>query len=171
MALSSRWLADAITAEVPSDDRRVLELGPGTGAFTHALLRSGIPEDTLALVERDPAFARLLRTWFPAATARMRCGSPIARPIANSRQRSAAYLVSPCRGHRSNAFSQGRWNAWRKAPIYSSSPMDRLPSSRNRPVWTILPRASVATFRSTCRRRACIGSPVTIVKADICTLY
>ncbi|KNY16187.1 hypothetical protein AKG11_13670 [Shinella sp. SUS2] len=68
VAPSSRWLADAITAEVPRDGGRVLELGPGTGVFTRALLRRGIPEGALTLVERDPAFARLLRSRFPAAT-------------------------------------------------------------------------------------------------------
>lgn len=68
VAPSSRWLADAITTEVSPDGGRVLELGPGTGAFTRALLRRGTPENALTLVERDPAFARLLRARFPAAT-------------------------------------------------------------------------------------------------------
>lgn len=67
VAPSSRRLANAITEEVPPDGRRVLELGPGTGAFTHALLRRGIPEGALTLVERDPVFAQLLRVRFPAA--------------------------------------------------------------------------------------------------------
>lgn len=79
VAPSSRWLADAITAEVPPDGGTVLELGPGTGAFTRALLRRGVPEDAVTLVERDPGFARLLRTRFPAATV-LECDAAAATP-------------------------------------------------------------------------------------------
>jgi phospholipid N-methyltransferase len=45
----------------------VLELGPGTGVFTRALLGRGLCEDELILVEQDPHFARLLRRDFPDA--------------------------------------------------------------------------------------------------------
>lgn len=67
VAPSSRWLADAMTAEIPVDGS-VLELGPGTGAFTRALLRRGVREAAVTLVERNPDFAQLLRKRFPAAT-------------------------------------------------------------------------------------------------------
>ncbi len=38
----------------------MLELGPGTGIFTQALLARGIPEERLVLVEADNRFATLL---------------------------------------------------------------------------------------------------------------
>lgn len=67
IAPSSRWLADAVTAEVSSDAGPVLELGAGTGVFTRALLRRGVPEEALTLIEREPVFVELLRKRFPAA--------------------------------------------------------------------------------------------------------
>ena len=47
---------------------RVMELGPGTGTVTRAILDSGVAERNLYLVERDAGFARLLRERFPRAT-------------------------------------------------------------------------------------------------------
>ena len=68
IAPSSRWLADAITAEVSRDAGPVLELGAGTGVFTQALLRRGVSEEALTLIEREPVFVELLRKRFPAAS-------------------------------------------------------------------------------------------------------
>jgi phosphatidylethanolamine/phosphatidyl-N-methylethanolamine N-methyltransferase len=45
----------------------VLELGPGTGAVTEALLQHGLREDRLVAIERNPTMARLLRKRFPLA--------------------------------------------------------------------------------------------------------
>ncbi|MGX5849524.1 class I SAM-dependent methyltransferase [Mesorhizobium sp. PL10] len=45
----------------------MLELGPGTGLFTQALLERGVRERDLTLVEADPDFASLLTRRFPAA--------------------------------------------------------------------------------------------------------
>jgi phospholipid N-methyltransferase len=44
-----------------------MELGPGTGVFTRALLGRGVSEDQLILVEQDPRFARLLQRDYPDA--------------------------------------------------------------------------------------------------------
>nr|CAD6629930.1 methyltransferase domain-containing protein [arsenite-oxidising bacterium NT-25] len=68
IAPSSRWLADAITADISAQSGHVLELGAGTGALTRALLRRGVDEEALTLIEREPAFARLLRERFPFAS-------------------------------------------------------------------------------------------------------
>lgn len=43
----------------------VLELGPGTGVFTAALLARGLTPERLTLVEYDPDFAAALRVRFP----------------------------------------------------------------------------------------------------------
>ena len=83
VAPSSRRLAEAITADISPRSGPVLELGPGTGVFTQALLRRGVPEAALTLVEREPAFAELLRIRFPAASV-LEC--------------DAATLPSGCRG-------------------------------------------------------------------------
>ncbi len=79
-----RWLADplrigAIAPSAPALARRmarevrvrpgevVVELGPGTGAVTRALLRAGVPEKSLVLVERDAEMHDFLSRRFPDA--------------------------------------------------------------------------------------------------------
>lgn len=46
----------------------VIELGPGTGAITDALIARGVSEKRLLLVEFDPGFCALLRERYPQAT-------------------------------------------------------------------------------------------------------
>lgn len=45
----------------------VMELGPGTGAFTCSLLERGVREEDLTLVELSTSFAGLLQRRFPKA--------------------------------------------------------------------------------------------------------
>jgi phosphatidylethanolamine/phosphatidyl-N-methylethanolamine N-methyltransferase len=66
---SSRVLARAMARYVdPQSTGPVIELGPGTGPVTQALVRQGIDPARLILVEFNPDFCRLLRTRYPAAT-------------------------------------------------------------------------------------------------------
>lgn len=46
----------------------VIELGPGTGAITNALIEHGVDPKRLVLVEYDPGFCALLRDRYPQAT-------------------------------------------------------------------------------------------------------
>lgn len=62
---SGRSLANLITADLAAFDKPIIELGPGTGAFTQVLLERGVPEHRLVLVEADPDFARALEVRFP----------------------------------------------------------------------------------------------------------
>ncbi len=65
---SSRQLATAMACWLPSDPESfVLELGPGTGAVTQALIGRGLREERLVAIERNPKMARLLRQRFPRA--------------------------------------------------------------------------------------------------------
>jgi phosphatidylethanolamine/phosphatidyl-N-methylethanolamine N-methyltransferase len=68
IAPSGRWLADALTKYVPakaeSRPRRILEVGPGTGAVTTALVRRLAPQDSLTLVELNDRFVEHLRGRF-----------------------------------------------------------------------------------------------------------
>ena len=66
---SSRVLARAMARYVdPQSNGPVIELGPGTGPVTQALVRQGVDPARLILVEFNPDFCRLLRTRYPAAT-------------------------------------------------------------------------------------------------------
>jgi phosphatidylethanolamine/phosphatidyl-N-methylethanolamine N-methyltransferase len=47
---------------------RVLELGPGTGPVTEALIKHGIAEERLILIEFDASFVKMLHERFPKAT-------------------------------------------------------------------------------------------------------
>jgi phospholipid N-methyltransferase len=67
VAPSGRPLAKTITREIGPESGPVLELGPGTGVFTEALLRRGVPEAALTLVEAAPDLAATLRERFPTA--------------------------------------------------------------------------------------------------------
>jgi phosphatidylethanolamine/phosphatidyl-N-methylethanolamine N-methyltransferase len=52
----------------PDSDGPVVELGPGTGPVTEALVRAGVAPERLVLVEFNPTFCRLLRSRYPDAT-------------------------------------------------------------------------------------------------------
>jgi len=66
---SSKPLARAMAQYVdPDATGPVIELGPGTGPITEALIEHGVEESRLVLVEFNPAFCQLLRERFPEAT-------------------------------------------------------------------------------------------------------
>ena len=65
---SSRLLAAAMARWLPANrESYVLELGPGTGMVTQALLRRGLREEKLVAIEHNPKMAQLLRERFPRA--------------------------------------------------------------------------------------------------------
>ncbi len=66
---SSKLLARTMAGFVDPDvEGPVIELGPGTGPITEALVEHGVDERRLVLVEFNPSFCRLLRTRYPKAT-------------------------------------------------------------------------------------------------------
>ncbi|HET9715933.1 MAG TPA: methyltransferase [Pseudolabrys sp.] len=66
---SSRVLARTMARYVdPQQHGPVIELGPGTGPVTEALVRRGVDPARLVLVEFNPDFCRLLRARYPAAS-------------------------------------------------------------------------------------------------------
>ena len=68
VAPSSPKLAAAMARWLPRDPESfVLELGPGTGAVTGALIKRGLREDRLVAIEHNPTLAKLLRKRFPRA--------------------------------------------------------------------------------------------------------
>ena len=68
VAPSSPQLGAAMARWLPRNrDSYVLELGPGTGAVTEALLKHGLREDRLIAIEFNPNLAKLLRKRFSSA--------------------------------------------------------------------------------------------------------
>lgn len=65
---SGRFLARAMAQCVDATaEGLVIELGPGTGPVTEALLAHGVSPERLVLVEYDGAFCKLLERRFPKA--------------------------------------------------------------------------------------------------------
>ena len=63
---SGHWLAESVAAQIdPEPGGAVLELGPGTGAVTHAIRERGISDYELIAIESDRRFVRLLRRQMP----------------------------------------------------------------------------------------------------------
>ncbi len=61
----ARMMASCIDPATPGP---VIELGPGTGPVTEALIERGFAEERLVLVEFNPGFCRMLARRFPKAT-------------------------------------------------------------------------------------------------------
>jgi phosphatidylethanolamine/phosphatidyl-N-methylethanolamine N-methyltransferase len=64
-AALSRLMASFVDPECPGP---IVELGPGTGVVTDALVKRGIDEARLVLIEYSPDFCKLLEERFPRAT-------------------------------------------------------------------------------------------------------
>src|ERR1700761_8894471 len=68
VAPSSPMLGAAMAKWLPHNPHSyVLELGPGTGAVTDALLKHGLREDRLVAIDNNPNLAKLLRKRFHQA--------------------------------------------------------------------------------------------------------
>ena len=92
---SSRVLARAMAAYVdPNTKGPVIELGPGTGPVTEALVAQGIDPARLILVEFDPTFCRLLRQRYPAATVVQGDAYSLRRVLGSHLAEPAAAVVS-----------------------------------------------------------------------------
>ena len=66
---SGKILARAMARYVdPGSTGPIVELGPGTGPVTEALVETGVDPSRLVLVESNAAFCRILRARYPEAT-------------------------------------------------------------------------------------------------------
>ena len=92
---SSRALARTMATYVdPKIPGAVVELGPGTGPVTEALIAQGIDPGRLVLVEFDGTFCRLLRARYPAATVVQGDAYGLKAVLAGLLQEPAAAVVS-----------------------------------------------------------------------------
>lgn len=67
VAPSGAALSRLMVAGISEQTGPVIELGPGTGVFTRALIARGVPEENLVLIEYGDEFAERLGRRFPAA--------------------------------------------------------------------------------------------------------
>jgi phosphatidylethanolamine/phosphatidyl-N-methylethanolamine N-methyltransferase len=87
----ARAMARYVEPEVPGP---VVELGPGTGPVTEALVDHGVDPARLVLVEFNPTFCQLLRARFPAATVIQADAYGLRRALAKLLRQPAAAMVS-----------------------------------------------------------------------------
>jgi phosphatidylethanolamine/phosphatidyl-N-methylethanolamine N-methyltransferase len=87
----ARAMARYVEPELPGP---VVELGPGTGPVTEALVEHGVDPARLVLVEFNPVFCHLLRGRFPAATVIQADAYGLRRALASLLRRPAAAVVS-----------------------------------------------------------------------------
>lgn len=90
---SSRVLARTMARFVdPQSKGPVIELGPGTGPVTEALVKHGITPDRLVLVEFNPHFCQILRKRYPDATVIQGDAYRLGRLFDDLKQKAAAVV-------------------------------------------------------------------------------
>lgn len=95
VAPSGPMLARRMASYVdPAGSGPVIELGPGTGAITAALVARGVDPKRLVLVEYSVDFCRLLHERFPAATVVHGDAYTLTRTLAGRLSEPADALVS-----------------------------------------------------------------------------
>lgn len=68
LAPSSRTMARVMVQGLSETSGPIVEIGPGTGVFTRAILDAGVAPERLTLFELNPRFCDALRTKFPGVT-------------------------------------------------------------------------------------------------------
>jgi phosphatidylethanolamine/phosphatidyl-N-methylethanolamine N-methyltransferase len=160
---SGKYLARAMARAVdPSVPGPIIELGPGTGPVTEALVARGIAPDRLVLVEYDADFCARLRLRFPTATVVQGDAYHLAQTLAGLLPVPAAAVVSSlplttkpdrvCIQLAQDAFSLMRPGAPFVQFTYGvTSPVPRRiagMSAQDSPrVWRNVPPARVWTYR------------------------
>ena len=92
---SGRFLARTMARYVDIDSPGpVIELGPGTGPVTEALVERGVDPARLVLVEFNPVFCRLLRSRYPEATVVQGDAYSLKRLLESLLKEPAAAVVS-----------------------------------------------------------------------------
>ena len=87
----ARTMASYVDPTVPGP---VIELGPGTGPVTEALVEQGVDPSRLVLVEFNPEFCRLLRSRYPEATVIRGDAYSLRRLLGSMLLQPAAAIVS-----------------------------------------------------------------------------
>lgn len=87
----ARTMASYVDPSIPGP---VIELGPGTGPVTEALVEQGVDPSRLVLLEFNPEFCRLLRNRYPQATVIRGDAYSLSRVLSNMLSEPAAAVVS-----------------------------------------------------------------------------
>lgn len=164
---SGRSLARYMAMQVdPASAGPVIELGPGTGPVTQALIERGIDEARLIMVEYDPDFCALLAARYPRATIVQGDAYALAKTLEGRVAAPAAAVVSslplllrsePERlALLADAFAlmqpgaplvQFTYGLKSPVPRSGAGGAAHFQSRRSRPIWLNLPPAHVWVYR------------------------
>lgn len=162
---SGRFLARAMArAAGPLDDGLVVELGPGTGPVTRALIERGVAAEQLILVEYESAFCRLLVQRFPGV--RVLQGDAFALrdtlaglsdrpiraivsslPLLNQPQARRTALIEDAFGLMAPGGVFVQFTYGMASPIPRPAEPGRIVGQASAPIWLNLPPARVWTYR------------------------
>jgi phosphatidylethanolamine/phosphatidyl-N-methylethanolamine N-methyltransferase len=165
---SGRFLARAMASYVdPDTDGPIIELGPGTGPVTEALLERGVAQERLILVEYDASFCKLLARRFPKARIVQGDAYRLAETLRPVLTEPAACIVSslplltrPDRGRLSllrdafelmrpeGTFIQFTYGLASPVPLTSRLSGLRFRAEASHSVWLNLPPARVWVYRA-----------------------
>jgi phosphatidylethanolamine/phosphatidyl-N-methylethanolamine N-methyltransferase len=162
---SGRFLARAMARAVgPNRPGLVVELGPGTGPVTKALIERGVAAQDLALVEYEPAFCRLLAQRYPGVRVLQGDAYDLTRSLAELRGRpiravvSSLPLLNEPQARRQELLLQAfglmepggvfvQFTYGVVSPVPRRIGGLRLSAEAGAPVWLNLPPARVWTYR------------------------
>jgi phosphatidylethanolamine/phosphatidyl-N-methylethanolamine N-methyltransferase len=165
---SGRFLARAMARAVEATGPGlVVELGPGTGPVTKALIERGVAPENLVLVEYEASFCRLLAERFPKVRVLQGDAYRLTQSLAELRGRPIRAFVSslpllnepPARRQDlvAEAFAlMGPGGVFVQFTYGVASPIPRqidgltLSAEVGAPVWFNLPPARVWTYRVAC---------------------
>ncbi|MCK0196909.1 phospholipid methyltransferase [Ancylobacter sp. 6x-1] len=161
---SGRALARKMASYVdPGQAGPVIELGPGTGPVTSALIERGIAEERLVLIEYNPQFCTLLKQRYPLATVIRGDAYNMARTLDGQLDAKAVAVVSSLPlftrpvPERRSLCEQAFGLCVKDAPliqftyaVVSPLPLDEIPlrANRSRRIWRNIPPACVWVYRS-----------------------
>jgi phosphatidylethanolamine/phosphatidyl-N-methylethanolamine N-methyltransferase len=165
VAPSGRALARAMAAAIGSPSQGlVVELGPGTGPVTQALIEARVPPERLVLVEYDPSFCRMLEGRFGGVrviqgdaydlplTLASFAGQPIAAivsslPLLNQPSPRRTKLIADAFALTGPAGVFVQFTYGLQSPIPREACANRYSAVRSRPILRNLPPAFVWTYR------------------------
>jgi len=161
---SGKALARVMASYVdPNSDGPIIELGPGTGPVTQALIARGVAPERLVLIEYNPGFCSLLRARFPGVRVIQGDAYNMKATLAGALEQPAAATVSslplftrpPVERHRlldqsfelshaGSPFIQFTYAVVSPVPLEERE----LDAQRSPRIWANLPPARVWVYRA-----------------------
>ncbi|GBE43087.1 MAG TPA: methyltransferase domain-containing protein [Rhizobiales bacterium] len=160
---SSRALSEAMAAAAaPAPSAKIVELGPGTGTVTQALLDAGVREENLTLIELNDEFRDLLKKRFPRAEILAEDAFSAITRLMQTKERDVSAVVSslPLTLYPKEKRIRLRDEALRltgpngRLVQFTYSPISPMPHDPaviahcSRRIWTNLPPAAVWCYRA-----------------------